>query len=79
MRWKAPNIAGSLVTPWQETGQRSRASLTERWRGGNTAVLLLASSRSLKSNMLDLHPVSAHGCISCMQDCLRYFKKKHLF
>lgn len=31
VRWKAPNIAGSLVTPQQETGQRSRASLTERW------------------------------------------------
>lgn len=68
VRWKAPNIAGSLLTPQQETGQRPRVSLTERWRGGNPAVLLLASSRSLKSNALELHLVSAHGCIGCMWD-----------
>lgn len=44
-------------------------------------MLLLASSRSLKSNALELHLMSAHGCIGCMQDSLRYFKKKknHLF
>lgn len=41
-------------------------------------MVLLASARSLKSNTLELHLMSAHGCISCMQDYLRSFKN-HIF